>query len=457
LKNFDFKKALPKAVILLLCVFFAGGLVWGIDSVLGMEGTLVPYQPAQSLSRRPGTAPEILSYLNNAIGKARDEKPKLSSSTKCDLLECSFQSSDEALLSGVSQYIAGSLEKRVEDTARPLSADFGEGFAGQVETLKLGARDLVSAKCRSEYYVCAVCGEESEIKQVECPGCGSKDAWQERYSDEYTITLRLVEGSAAVAGNFAPRTPREIASLIRGNAAGFFGCDEPEMRYRGAEITARVNRLTDRLLSLSYKKETEISLNLNFVGDFAFLGSVPASALAEDTRTLDFIWPGLVMTEHELSLAPKKTAALHVSLTCSDPVNSEVRWSVADESVAVVDSEGYVKAGKKTGRTTVTASFDFQGKTYTDSCSVFVKTSVEGLKVSKRRLTIHTGETAQLEAHISPRKATVRTVKWYTSDVAVAAVDANGRVTAVAPGTADVYAVADDGYFKSTCSIEVKP
>lgn len=457
MKNFDFKKALPKAVTLLLCVFFIGGVIWGIDSILSMEGTLIPYKPAQSLSPRPQTAQEILDYLNAAISKALGEKPKLSSSESCDLIDCSFRSADEALLSGVAQYIGGSLEQKVEDSAPPVSADFGEGFAGDVEPLWFGAHNLVYAECRSEYYVCGVCGEESDSKPAECPQCGSRDVWQERYRDEYTITLRLADGSASAAGFFTLRTPEEVAALIRGGAAGYFTCGEPELRYLGAKITARVNRLTDQLLSLSFKKETEISLNLDFTGDFAFLGTVPAVASAENTRTLDFTWPGLVLSEHELSIAPKKTEALRASLTCSDPAGTAVRWSVSNESLVTVDSEGYVKAGKKTGRTTVTASFDFQGKTYSDSCVVFVKTSVERLDLSKRRLTLQPGDTAQLQARISPRKATVQTVQWYTSDAAVASVDQNGTVTAVAPGSADVYAVADDGYFKATCAVEVKP
>jgi len=457
LKNFDFKKVLPKAVTVLLCAFFVGGVIWGIDSVLNMEGTLVAYEAARSLSARPQTQPEILAYLNRSIAKAIEEKPKMTSSTNCDLLGFSFRSAEKPLLSGAAEYAVKSLEQRVEDSARLIFADFGEGFTGKVAPLQLGARDLGSAECRCEYYVCGVCGGENDGRPAECPECGSKGTWQERYRDEYTITLCLADGSEAVARNFTLRTPREIATLIRGGAAGFFTCGEPELRCRDAEIIARVNRLTDQLISLSFQKKTDISLNLRFTGDFASIGVVPAAVSAEDTRTLDFTWPGLVLSEHELSIAPKKTAALHASLNCSDPSDAAVRWSVSDESIAVVDSEGYVKAGKKSGRATVTASFDFQGKTYTDSCEIFVKTSVEGLKLSRRRLTMRPGETAGLETRISPRKATVQTVKWYSSDSAVAQVDRNGKVTAAAPGTAEVYAVSDDGYFKATCVIEVKP
>ncbi len=457
MKNFDFKKALPRAVTILLCIFFVAGVFWGIDSVLNMEGTLPPpYEAPKSLSPRPQTPQEILTYLNTSITKALNEKPRFSSSTNCKLNGYSFQTTDEALLTEVAQHVGGSVEKSVEDSFLSVSADFGEDFTGKVNPLRLAADSLVSAECLCEYYVCPVCGKEDGVQPEECPECGNKDAWEERCRDEYTITLLIEDGSSAVAGDFTLRSPQEVATIIRDGAAGFFSCDEPKLQYRNAQITARVNRLTNQILSLSFKKETVVSLNLDFTGDFASLGIVPAEIEAEDSYTFDFTWPGLSLSARELSLAPKKTEALVAALTCSDPVNTTVRWSIADESIAVVDSEGYVKAGKNTGQTTVTASFDFQGKTYSDTCTLFVKESVEGLDLSKRRLTLSAGETAELKTKFSPKKATIQTVKWYTSDETVATVDPNGLVTAAAPGSAEVYAVTDDGYFKATCRIEVK-
>lgn len=106
-------------------------------------------------------------------------------------------------------------------------------------------------------------------------------------------------------------------------------------------------RLTNQILSLSFKKETVVSLNLDFTGILPPRHRT-AEIEAEDSYTFDFTWPGLSLSARELSLAPKKTEALVAALTCSDPVNTTVRWSIADESIAVVDSEGYVKAGKNT-------------------------------------------------------------------------------------------------------------
>ena len=57
---------------------------------------------------------------------------------------------------------------------------------------------------------------------------------------------------------------------------------------------------------------------------------------------------------------------------------------------------------------------------------------------------------------MSPKKATVQTVKWYSEDESIATVDANGVVTAVSSGEVKIYALSDDEFYKSTCEVRVK-
>ncbi|MBQ6066796.1 MAG: Ig-like domain-containing protein, partial [Clostridia bacterium] len=61
-----------------------------------------------------------------------------------------------------------------------------------------------------------------------------------------------------------------------------------------------------------------------------------------------------------------------------------------------------------------------------------------------------------LKATVSPRKASVQTVTWYSEDESIARVDENGVVTAVAPGKTVIYALSDDGYFRASCKTEVR-
>jgi len=66
---------------------------------------------------------------------------------------------------------------------------------------------------------------------------------------------------------------------------------------------------------------------------------------------------------------------------------------------------------------------------------------------------ISAGQTAQLTATVGPGDATNPSVNWSSSNPSVATVDENGLVTAVAAGTANIYAVADG--VTATCTVTV--
>ena len=66
------------------------------------------------------------------------------------------------------------------------------------------------------------------------------------------------------------------------------------------------------------------------------------------------------------------------------------------------------------------------------------------------------GETLQLTATVLPEDATDKSVTWTTSDQAIATVDENGLVTALATGTATITATTNDGSkLSATCVVNV--
>ncbi|WP_259302239.1 Ig-like domain-containing protein, partial [Bifidobacterium pseudolongum] len=67
---------------------------------------------------------------------------------------------------------------------------------------------------------------------------------------------------------------------------------------------------------------------------------------------------------------------------------------------------------------------------------------VQSVSVSPSRLELQRGGSGQLAATVAPSNATDRAVSWRSSNPAVASVDANGRVTALAAGVASVTATA---------------
>ncbi len=78
------------------------------------------------------------------------------------------------------------------------------------------------------------------------------------------------------------------------------------------------------------------------------------------------------------------------------------------------------------------------------------------IKLNKSTLTLTVGQTETLTATITPKDATDQAFTWSTSDAAVAAVDDNGKVTAIAIGTATISATANNGSgVKGVCAVTV--
>lgn len=82
---------------------------------------------------------------------------------------------------------------------------------------------------------------------------------------------------------------------------------------------------------------------------------------------------------------------------------------------------------------------------------------VTGVTLSKTTLALKSGETAALGGNVTvaPANATTKGVKWYSSDKKVATVDKDGKVTAVAAGTATITVKTNDGLFPATCKVTV--
>ena len=97
---------------------------------------------------------------------------------------------------------------------------------------------------------------------------------------------------------------------------------------------------------------------------------------------------------------------------------------------------------KATGDRTLTAKFEKK---------------VTGVTLNTETLELFTGGSATLTATVEPSDAANQNVTWASSDPSVATVDAAGKVTAVAPGTATITATTVDGGFTAICTVTVRP
>ena len=80
---------------------------------------------------------------------------------------------------------------------------------------------------------------------------------------------------------------------------------------------------------------------------------------------------------------------------------------------------------------------------------------VTGVTLDKNTLALFTGDSATLVANVQPADATNKTVNWVSSNPAIATVDGNGNVKAVAAGTANITATTADGNKTAVCAVTV--
>lgn len=156
-----------------------------------------------------------------------------------------------------------------------------------------------------------------------------------------------------------------------------------------------------------------------------------------------------------LVLKKGKTYSLKYRVFPDDATNKRVKFTSSNKKVATVSAKGKIKA-IKSGYASITVE-SVTDKEKSAVIAVKVGTPIEKISVNMDSITLEQGETTSLEATISPIKASYKKIRYITSNQSVATVSSNGKITAVAAGTAEVTAMAMDGSGKkSTCSVTVK-
>ena len=174
----------------------------------------------------------------------------------------------------------------------------------------------------------------------------------------------------------------------------------------------------------------------------------------ETTTTVDV--EKVSLNKSATTLTEGESETLTATITPSNATGDKtVKWSSSNAEVAAVDSNGKVTA-KKAGTAVITAT---SSNRKTASCTVTVKQkeiAITGISLNKSTTSITEGESETLTATITPSNATGdKTVKWSSSNTAVASIDSAGKVTAKKAGTAVITATSSNGKTAS-CTVTVK-
>lgn len=159
-------------------------------------------------------------------------------------------------------------------------------------------------------------------------------------------------------------------------------------------------------------------------------GKITASKTIEVVVT-----PTGITTTDKLTLTAGETATLETAVTPDDATHVSISYTSSDDAVATVSDAGEVTA-VAAGDATITAAVD--GTTLSADCKVTVLPAIESVELNYTALSLRPEGTARLTYTVAPEEALADTVTYTSSDEAVATVDAEGNVTAVADGTAAI-------------------
>ena len=174
-------------------------------------------------------------------------------------------------------------------------------------------------------------------------------------------------------------------------------------------------------------------------------GKITASKTIEVVVT-----PTGITTTDALTLTAGETATLETAVAPDDATHVSINYTSSDDAVATVSDAGEVTA-VAAGDATVTVAVD--GTALSADCKVTVLPAIESVELNYSTLSLQPKGTAQLTYTVVPEEALADTATYTSSDEAVATVDAEGNVTAVADGTATI--TVDVNGVSSECEVTV--
>ncbi len=200
-------------------------------------------------------------------------------------------------------------------------------------------------------------------------------------------------------------------------------------------------------------RNTNYSCTVYFKGD----GSADENSWSVDNSALVDLVTSVTLepTSYEFDVLGG-TQQLTATVLPSTANDKSLTWSSSDESIATVSSSGLVTSVAD-GTCTITATSN-DGTNISATCNIVVdsKILVTSVTVEPTTLEIYDSESSTLSYTLLPVDATVPDVVWSSSNESVATVDADGKVTAIAAGEADITVTSKDDATKSaTCKVTV--
>ena len=158
----------------------------------------------------------------------------------------------------------------------------------------------------------------------------------------------------------------------------------------------------------------------------------------------------IILGTQDLELFVGDKEKITATVLPENTTDKTVTWTSDNETIAAVSADGTVTA-VSVGIANITATCGDA----TATCKVTVNpVSASGITLSAQDMILLVGQTDKLTATVLPENTTDKTVTWTSDNETIAAVSADGTVTAVAVGKSTITATTTNG-LKAICKITV--
>lgn len=150
------------------------------------------------------------------------------------------------------------------------------------------------------------------------------------------------------------------------------------------------------------------------------------------------------------------SGTLKATVGTETATNKVITWSSSNDEICSVDDKGNLIAGVP-GTAVITATAA-DGSGISATCIVRVVNPVTSITVEPSTVRLLVGDSQIVTAYVYPEDASIRDVKWTSSNEAVATVDEAGEIFALGTGKCKVTATSMDGNeIKGICWVYVTP
>lgn len=420
-----------KLAILIFCPLIVIGLCIGailvtVDTIVDADTYSFDDAEKTEIKLPSGTADTVafVTEKTDAVKQANDVKSDRSVNISLSDIQGTLTDAQASVL----DYFRSSVEESLKQAYTAETADYGT--VRPENLLKTDAGDITEATAEANE-------EGTKIR----------------------FSLSCAEGENALAA-FYKQTDEAAGKTAEAASTEECRLSVDSVKAGDITITGECDVKTGRLTNISTERKYDADVTLAFSGSLAGLGTQQLKLVYTVKETEKYSYAGIFIKEDKISIGSKDMKQLSVSANLAENTDNDsfkLTFTSSDESVALVDADGRVTGvpGGE-GNVTVTATLEYLGNTYTDTCSVFVGVPVEKVSVSPRKHTLKTGETFAFEPEITPADATVKTVTWISENEDICSIDENGSVTGLKPGSTRIIAVTADGNFMSAADVIVE-